>query len=148
MSKINFTAEHRKELMDLAGEALISGATFRGSVGTELNVHDLFHNTNVTTLQRILSNNKKEITETGNLDEWSLNDYQQRKVNRLEKASKLVNLIIGFRKKAEEEAATKSTVKDLKSQLETLKRESMTPEARIAELEAQILAAGPVSESV
>jgi len=46
MATINFTPEDKKELMDLAGEALVSGATFRGSINTTLTIYDLFHTTN------------------------------------------------------------------------------------------------------
>ncbi len=144
MSQTNFTAEHRKELMDLAGEALVSGTTIGGSVGTQMNIYDLFHNTNITTLSRIHGNIKKEVTEIENLDEWSLSEHQQRKAARLKTVQRLVNLLIGFKKKQAEDANNKATAKELREQLTTLKKSLMTPEAQIAELEAKLTALGPV----
>jgi hypothetical protein len=147
MATINFTKEHRDKLMALAGEALISGATFKGSTGTTNNIYDLFHNVNIGTLSRIHGNIKNEIASIENLDEWSLTDYQQRKADGLKKMQELINLLIGFKRKTEEDANTKATVKELKAQLDTLKKETMTPEARIKELEDKI-AAGPLAVEV
>jgi len=86
------------------------------------------------------------IEETESADRWSMNEYQKRKLSRLQKETKIVDLIIGFRKKAEEEAEAKATVKELNQQLAALKEEVMTPEARIAALEAKIKAAGGAVE--
>lgn len=144
MGQINFTKEHRDKLMALAGDALVSGTTFKGSVGSEMNIYDLFHNTQIASLSRIHGNIKKEVSEIESLDDWSLTEYQQRKAARLKSTQELISLIIGFKRKAEEDAANKSTAKDLKTQIETLKRSVMTPEAQIAELEARLAGLGPV----
>ena len=144
MATINFTKEHRDKLMALAGEALVSGTTFKGSVGSEMNIYDLFHNTNIGTLTRIHGNLKKEITEIEALDEWSLTEHQQRKAARLKSIQELIFLLIGFKRKAEQDINTKSTAKELAAQIATLKRSTMTPEDQIKELEAKLTALGPV----
>lgn len=142
---INFTPEHRKELMDLAGEALISGAAFKGSVGSTINIYDLFHNCNINTLSSLHGNMKKEISKIEELDEWSLDDYQKRKAASLRKFQRLLFLLIGFKRKQAEDTNMKATAKELRARIATLKDELMTPEDRIKEAEAALAALGPVA---
>lgn len=144
---INFTSEHRKELMDLAGEALVNGTTFKGSINTDYNIHDLFHNCTVGTLSSLHAKTKKEVLEIENLDEWSLTEYQQKKAARLKKQLRIYNLLIGFKRKQEQDAANRAELKNLQVQLETLKQSTMKPEDQIKALEAKIAGMAPIEEA-
>lgn len=140
MAKINFTAEHNARLGVLAAEALIKGTTFKGNLGSELNIYDLFHNCTVNTLTRYHGNLKKEIADIEALDEWSLTEHQQRKAANLKKNQELVNLLIGYKRSQEEKEANKSKLAEVKAQYAKLKEDTKTPEDKMKELEATMAA--------
>lgn len=143
MAKINFTAEHQARLQQLAGEALFAGTTFKGSLGSEMSIFDLIHNTNVQTLTRYHGNIRKEISEIENLDEWSLSEYQQKKASRLKKNAELINLLIGYQRKQAEVAAEKQAYAELKKKYNELKEQTTTPEDRLKAVEAELAGYGP-----
>src|SRR5687768_15951245 len=126
--KINFTKENQDRLNQLAGDALFKGTTFKGSVGSEINIYDLIHNCQINTLSRYHGSLKKEISEIDNLDEWSLTDHQKRKKANLEKQKELINLLIGHKRFKEQEAASRKEYLSLKSQYAELKENTKTPE--------------------
>lgn len=140
MAKINFTAEHMAKLGALAGEALIKGSTFKGNLGSELNIYDLFHNCNINTLSRYHTNLKKEIADIEALDEWSLTDYQQKKAATLKKNQELINLLIGYKRSQEEKEANRTKLAAITEQYNKLKEDAKTPEDKMKELEAQMAA--------
>lgn len=143
MGKINFTPEHSAKLKELAVKALFDGETFKPTgLGNENTIHDLIHNVSVDTLTKYHANVKKQVAEIENLDEWNLTDYQQRKAASLKKTQELVNLIIGYRRSEIEKAAEKKALQEKLSLYKQLKEEAKTPEERMKELEAEIIAAG------
>ena len=143
MAKINFTPEHSAKLKELAVKALFDGETFKPTgLGNENTIHDLIHNVSVDTLTKYHANVKKQVAEIENLDEWNLTDYQQRKAASLKKTQELVNLIIGYRRSEIEKAAEKKALQEKLSLYKQLKEEAKTPEERMKELEAEIIAAG------
>jgi len=143
MAKINFTPEHSAKLKELAVKALFDGETFKPTgLGNENTIHDLIHNVSVDTLTKYHANVKKQVAEIENLDEWNLTDYQQRKAASLKKTQELVNLIIGYRRSEIEKAAEKKALQEKLSLYKQLKEEAKTPEERMKELEAEIVAAG------
>lgn len=143
MGKINFTSEHSAKLKELAVKALFDGETFKPTgLGNENTIHDLIHNVSVDTLTKYHANVKKQVAEIENLDEWNLTDYQQRKAASLKKTQELVNLIIGYRRSEIEKAAEKKALQEKLSLYKQLKEEAKTPEERMKELEAEIIAAG------
>lgn len=143
MSKINFTLEHTARLKELAGEALLAGTLFKGNIGTEQTIYDLFHTCNVNTLTRYHGNIKKEVAEIEALDEWSLTDYQQKKAVRLKKNQELINLLIGYKRNQEQLATDREKVKALRAQYQTLKEATTTPEEKLKAIEAELAAYGP-----
>lgn len=142
MKRINFTSEHELQLKVLAGDLLFSGVAIKGFAGTNYTVFDLLHNVSVGTVVTLLSNLKKEIDKIENLDEWSLDGYQQRKLAESKKMAEFLNLVIGWRKFNEQLAEEKEQVKALKARMKELKLSSMTPAEQIAELEKQITSMG------
>jgi len=140
MAKVNFTKEHFAQLSALAGAALINGTRFKGNMGTEMNIYDLFHNTNITTLTRYHGNIKKEIAEIEGMDEWSLTEHQQRKATNLKKQLELVFLLIGYQRNKAEVEANAAKLRELKATYAELKESTKTPEDRLKEAEAQIAA--------
>jgi len=151
--KINFTKENQDRLNQLAGDALFKGTIFKGgSVGnTETNIYDLVHNCQINTLSRYHSNLKKEIAAIDDLDEWSLTDHQKRKKANLEKQKELINLLIGYKRFREQEAATRKEYLEKRAKYNELKENTKTPEDRLKELEADLATYGnmdaePVAE--
>ncbi len=143
MSKINFTPEHLARLKELAVKSLFDGETFRVTgIGNEANVGDLIHNTSLNSLTKYHQNLRKEISDIESLDEWSLTDHQRAKASRLRKTQELINLLIGYKRYESEKEAEKEKVKKLQETYAKLKEDTKTPEVRMKELEAEILAAG------
>lgn len=140
MAKINFTKEHQDRLGVLAAEALFNGTTFKGNLGSELNIYDLFHNCNINTLTRYHGLIKKEVADIEALDEWSLTDYQQRKAATLKKTQELVNLLIGYNRAKSEKEANRAKLAEVKAQYEKLKEDTKTPEDKMKEMEAAMAA--------
>lgn len=140
MAKINFTKEHQDRLGVLAAEALFNGTTFKGNLGSEMNIYDLFHNCNINTLTRYQGIIKKEVADIEALDEWSLTEYQQRKAANLKKVQELVNLLIGYNRSKAEKEANKAKLAEVKAQYEKLKEDTKTPEDKMKEMEAAMAA--------
>ena len=140
MTKINFTKEHQERLGVLASDALTKGEKFKGNLGSEMTIYDLIHNCNVNTLSRYHSNIKKEVADIELLDEWSLTEYQQKKAANLKKTQELINLLIGYKRNQAEIEANREKLSKLKSTYSELKESTKTPEDKLKEVEAQILA--------
>lgn len=138
MSKINFTKEHLAKLKDLAIKFLFKGILIKGAVSTELSVWDIIHNTTLNTLSTIYGNLKREIEKIGNLDEWNLTDYQQKKLESLKEQAEFINLTIGYRKYRIEVQTDKDKLRELKAKQQELKESALTPIERLAALEAEI----------
>jgi len=138
MSKINFTKEHLVKLKELATKMLFAGSTVQGLVGTQMSVHDLIHNATINTLITFNSNMKKEIERISSLDEWSMNDYQQKKLEILKETQEFVNLLIGYKKNQSELEADKSKLRELRAKQAELKESTLTPEDKLKALDEEI----------
>lgn len=137
-NRINFTPEHEARLKQLAIIMLFDGITLKGTVGTELTVQDLLHNTTVNTLVMLNSNLKKEIERISGLDEWSMNDYQQRKLANTKELQEFTNLLIGYKKFQAEKQSAKAEIANLKAQYAEIKKSTMTPQDQLTALEKKI----------
>lgn len=142
MKKINFTPEHDAALKAVALELLFGGIFIKGIAGTQYSVFDLLHEVTVNTLVTMYGNLKKEITKIEELDEWSMNDYQQKKLVESKKMAEFLNLTIGWRKYQDQVASDKEQLKALKAKMKELKLSSMTPAEQMKEIEDQILSMG------
>lgn len=138
MSKINFTKEHLQKLKEAATKMLFANSVVDGLVGSKLTVHDLIHNTTINTLITINSNMKREIEKISNLDEWSMTEYQQRKLANLKEIQEFVNLLIGYKKNRAEIEADKSKLAELRAKQAELQESTLTPEDRLKALEKEI----------
>jgi hypothetical protein len=142
MKRINFTTEHQSQLKEWAIDLLFSGTFIKGFTGASYSVFDLLHNVTINTLVTMLGNLKKDIEKIENLDEWSMTDYQQKRLAESKKMAEFLNLAIGWRKYNEQVAEEKEQVKALKAKMKELKTSTMTPTEQIAELEKQITSMG------
>lgn len=145
-TKINFTADHLKKLQELSVKFLFDGTGIKGLVGTTTYIYDLIHNTTVNSLVKINVNLRQEVARIESLDEWSMNDYQQRKLVETKEMQELVNLLIGYKKNQEQIDANKAKVTDLKAKYKELKASTMKPEDQMKALEAEIAALGDTVE--
>lgn len=141
-TKINFTKENKESLFNLAGEALVKGTKFKGSMNTELTIYDLFHNCNINTLERYYGNLEKEVEAISKVGRWNLTSYQQRKKLALENQKELIDLLIGYKKFVAEQEASRKEYRDMKAQYDQLKENTKTPEERLKEMEAKLAGFG------
>lgn len=141
-TKINFTADHKARLEALALIFLFSGDVIKGFVGQDYNVHDLLHNLNLGTLSQIHVNLKKEIDKIENLDQWSLTDYQQRKLEKTKLQQEFVNLLIGYKKDKEQKNADRAKLRELMAKKKELEASTLTPEQQLKALNDEITALG------
>lgn len=144
MSKINFTEEHANRLGELVLAAVFAGVGIPTySVGTPtISVYDAIHTTTLKSLLHIRQGLDKEIAAKADGDEWSITDREQRILNELRKKRELINLLIGFRRSAEEKEALQNKKAGLCAKLDALKESTKTPEDKIKELETQIAELG------
>lgn len=147
-AKINFTDEHQKRLFDLATNMLFNGGIVKGLAGSTLTIFDLIHNTSVRTLSDINAGLRKEISRIETLDDWSMTDYQQKKLTTTKETQELVHLLIGYKKYLEQLDNDKSKLTELKAKRAELKKSTMTPEQQLAELDAEIASLGGDVEEV
>ena len=136
--KINFTTEHNTKLLEALTEMLISGRTIKGLMGVEYNVHQLLHELSINTIQKMYIDKTKEVTTTASLDEWSMKQYQQEKLNQLKKDQEMIHLLIGYKKYQSESLAALEKLKEKKNLLKKLQDETKTPDQRIKELAEEI----------
>lgn len=144
-NKINFTAEHEISLKMKAISYLFEGKTFKAAIGTEINIHQLLHDTSLNSLDKLLVSLKKEIETLSSGSKWKLNDYQQKKLEELNDRFELIDLLIGYRMFLNQEEKRTEKVKQLQSNLTILKESKKTPDEKIAELEAEIASLGKTS---
>lgn len=142
MKKINFTQEHESRLKVLTLELLFNGTVITGIAGSKYTIYDLLHEVTLNTLSTMYSNLKREIEKIENTDEWSMTDYQQKKLAETKSMRELINLIIGWRKHQSQIQSDKAKVKEMKAKLKEIEKSSMTPEEQAKELKDAIRAMG------
>lgn len=143
---INFTKEHLDLLKEKATKALFSGVVVKGKIGTNLNIFDLFHNTTINSLIDLHRSIKKEVDTVSNTDQWSMNDYQQKKLNSLKDSQELVNLLIGYKKHKSQINDAKEKLAELRAKQTELQESQMTPEDKLKAISAEIDATSALVE--
>lgn len=138
MAKINFTSEHMSRLKVLALIFLMAGTFFKGAISTTLNVFQLLHDTTVNTLKNLYSNLEKEIEALKKTNKWDMNDYQQKKLVKLEEQLEFINLLIGFKLYKEQVAENKKLILAKKAELLELEDSMLKPEDRINKLKSEL----------
>lgn len=140
MGKINFTKEHQAQLDALVLDALYNNVTFKGAVGTALNVNDLFNTTTTKTIETLVKGMRKDVEKNDEEDRWGKSAYEQRVINQKKKSLETLDLVVGYRKFKEEQAEAAAELREKKLQLKGLKESIEKPEDKITKLEAEIAA--------
>lgn len=135
MQEINFTKEHQARLGELVLDSFYNKVEYKGNVGTDVTIYDLYHNTSLNTLTKLYTATKKELGEIDNMDPWSLTDHYQRKQKSLKVKEELLMLLIGNKRYQDQIASKKAKLATLKEQYDTLKEDTKTPEIKMQELE-------------
>lgn len=138
MAKVNFTKEHYAKMQTLAFAMLVHNRTISTKMGQPLNIVELMHTQTINTLNGIRLALGKQIETLESQDEWVATDYQQEKLEALQKLKELVNLIIGWKRHNLEIQEARARKAELTAQLDELKESQKTPEDRIKELEAKL----------
>lgn len=137
ITKINFNLEHKSKLDTLLLKHLYINTQLTGSVSTKINVYQLLHETSLNSLQSLYQVLTKSLDASKNLDQWSMNDYQQEKQENLRELIELVNLLIGFKRYESTKESNRKKAAEIRDELKKLKEQNKTPEERIKELEDQ-----------
>ena len=138
MGKINFTAENKSRLEELALKFLFNNLPIQGPLGTVLRIEDLLHNTSINTLVSMNAHLKKSVSTLETLDEWTCTDADKWKLERTKENQELVNLLIGYKRYLAEQEELDLKKAELAAKIEELKESQKTPAERIAELESQL----------
>lgn len=138
MAKINFTKEHFEKLKAYALEMLFLNETITTKLGQPLSIVELLHTTTINTLNSIRLTLSKEIETIENQDEWVSGETSQKKLENLKAKKELVNLIIGYKRFAQEQHEIARERASLEDELVRLKESQKTPEDKIKELESKL----------
>jgi uncharacterized protein (DUF342 family) len=138
MAKVNFTTEHMGRLKVLALLFLMAGTIFKGAISTSLNVFQLIHDTTVNSLRTLYTNLEKEIAGLKKLSKWDMNDYQQKRLTKLEEQLEFLDLLIGFKLYKEQVAENKKLIAAKKAELLELEDSMLKPEDRINKLKDEL----------
>lgn len=138
MIKINFTKEHKENLLELAMIMLLENEVIFTRLGQPITVVDLLHNTSINTLNSIRDSLTKRIETLENEDEWAASQGSQIELEVAKRQKELVNLVIGYKRNQvyQEEIAAKKA--KLTKELNVLKESQKTPEDKIKELQEEL----------
>lgn len=133
MTKIKFTSEHMRQLIDLAADALFNNTEVQSKLGQTLNIHNLLHTVSINQLVEIRNIYSKKIEKLEG-DEWIVPN----ELDEYKKVKELVNLIIGYRRYKIECAEIEAKRKALLDEIEELRESKKTPDEKIKDLEDQL----------
>ena len=137
MAKVNFTSGDKSSLLTLIALFVVSGETIVTGLGQRYNPWQLMHELNIGSLKKIFESLKKRFEEAQNGDPWTQTDEQKEKAAQLEKQKDLLYYIIGYRLWKAEDDKNAQAVAAIDKEIEAIKEASMTPEQRVAALEAR-----------
>lgn len=104
-----FTSHNLARLQELFTTLCFKGEKIQGKFGANvLNPYELLNNTSISTLRVLLAQTRKSKNELEYLDDWSMNDIQIEKNDRLEIWAEFINLLIGYRLDQDKKAAIKA----------------------------------------
>jgi predicted nucleic acid-binding Zn-ribbon protein len=133
-----FTKENKESLEKISIKLLFGAVTFSGMAGAKYNVHQMMHDMSINTLKDMHSNLKTQIRKLEDSDEWTMTEYQERKLKELQDSREFVSLLIGYKIYVSQKAEAISARRELAAKIEKLKAEKMTPDEQIAALEKEM----------
>lgn len=140
MAKINFTKEHFDKMCSLLILMLLNNRTISSKLGTPINVVELLHTTTINSLNNIRLVLSNKIKELESQDEWVASNSTAKQLDTAKEQKELVNLIIGYKRyKMEVEENTQKKA-ELTARIKALKESQKSPEDKIKELEAELIA--------
>ena len=142
MQKINFTKEHFEKMCSLLLTMLLNNNIVNSKLGTPINVVELLHTTTINSLNDIRLALSNKIKRLENQDGWVTSGSTAKQLDTVRAQEELVNLVIGYKRyrmEVEENAQKKA---ELTAKLKALKESQKSPEDKIKELEAELLAMG------
>lgn len=96
---INFTVEHKARLENLFLKLSFLGITLPGKFNANsFTPWELLNITQITTLQGLYTQLKKEVSSFDEVDSWSTTPQQSQKISILKDWSEFINLLIGYKK--------------------------------------------------
>ena len=137
MGKINFTKEHREELIKMIGNSILNNEIISGPFGQTYTAHDLVNDLSVQSLRTLSTTLSKKKASLSVTDEWSEN-VNVEQINEIDSQLKFISLIIGFKLKRAEVADMMAEREKLSKQLEELVNAQKTPDDLISEIRNKI----------
>lgn len=140
MAKINFTKKHFDKMCSLLILMLLNNRTISSKIGTPINVVELLHTTTINSLNNIRLALSNKIKQLESQDEWATSDSNAMQLDIAKEQKELVNLVIGYKRyKMEVEENTQKKA-ELTARIKALKESQKSPEDKIKELEAELIA--------
>lgn len=140
MAKINFTKEHFDKMCSLLILMLLNNRTISSKLGTPINVVELLHATTINSLNNIRLALSNKIKQLESQDEWVASNSNAIQLDIAKEQKELVNLVIGYKRyKMEVEENTQKKA-ELTARIKALKESQKSPEDKIKELEAELIA--------
>lgn len=137
MAKVNFTSSDKAALFTLIAAFTVAGETIVTNLGQRYNPWQLMNELNVGSLKKIFDGLKKKFQDAQDGDPWSQSDEEKERIDRIERQKDLVYYIYGYRLWKAEDDKNAQAVAAIDKEIEAIKDASMTPEQRVAALEAK-----------
>ena len=132
-----FTKEHKEQLEKLSAKLLFSNSYFTGTLG-KYTVQQMMHTLTINTLKEMHSRLKDDVRKLEDSDEWTMTEYQERKLKDLQDQKDFLSLLIGYKIHQAQKQEAIEAKKALAAEIDRLEQEKMTPEERITALKKQL----------
>jgi hypothetical protein len=132
-----FTKEHKNQLEKVSAKLLFSNTYFTGTLG-KYSVQQMMHDLTINTLKDMHARLKDQVRKLEDSDEWTMTEYQERKLKDLQDHKEFLSLLIGFKIHQAQKAEAIEAKKALSAEIDRLEKEKMTPEERITALKKEL----------
>jgi hypothetical protein len=133
-----FTKEHKEQLEKIVAKLVFANVMFNGMAGTKYSIQQMMHDMTINTLKEMHARLKDQVRKFEDSDEWTMTEYQERKLKELQDNKEFLSLLIGYKISLSQRAEAIAAKKTLAAEIERLEKEKMTPEERITALKKEL----------
>lgn len=136
MAIINFTKEHLSKLKEHIATLVLDGTIINGPMGQSYDVFALVNAMSIKSLQTLFNHLGTRKANLSVSDEWVENPNAE-EIAKIEFVMETVSLIIGFKRKEQENKDNARELARLEKQIAELEESQKTPQQLLAELKAK-----------
>lgn len=141
-----FTKEHKEQLEKIVAKLVLGNVMFSGAAGSKYSIQQMIHDMTINTLKDMHARLKDQVRKLEDSDEWTMTEYQERKLKELQDNKEFLSLLIGYKIYLSQKAEAIAAKKTLAAEIERLEKEKMTPEERINALKKELESFSDVEE--